>query len=526
MSRKRIHPKQVQLYMEARETGCAQTTAAAKAGISDRSGRRIEKGQHQQKSQRPHDWRTREDPLAGVWQSELVPMLERQPKLQATTLFEYLDEHYPEQYPQSILRTLQRRVRQWKAMAGDAKAVVFDLEHVPGEMGFSDFTHFKQVTITIANQPFEHLLYHYRLACSGRRYVQVIQGGESFVALSEGLQNALAACGGSPKIHRTDSLSAAYRNLGKRTHQDLTQLYEGLCQHYRLQPTRNNRGVAHENGSIEGSHGHFKNRLHQALLLRDSFNFDSVEQYQQVIQKVVDSLNRGCHERFVAELPHLQPLPSYRYPDYEVLSVKVTTRSAITVRCITYTVPSRLIGHCLTVHLYHDRLDAFLNTEPVVSLPRIYVPKDSLKRRAHSVNYRHVIDTLRFKPRAFLHCTWQQDLLPNEEYRQLWQQMQTQLDSYSAARVMTESLYIAAKQDKEYAVAQYLTRQLQAHTLTLVNLQKHFQMPSHTPPILETEQHPLTNYDTLLSYDTDHPTADPQLIAQVSQTVPHAPAMV
>ena len=145
--------------MKARKAGCPQTTAAAKAGISDRSGRRIEQGQSQL---RPHDWRTRPDPLAGVWHGELVPMLERQPQLQATTLFEHLQEHYPEQYPPSVLRTLQRRVRQWKATAGAPKLVVFDLEHPPGEMGFSDFTHLKQATITIAEQPFEHLLYHYR----------------------------------------------------------------------------------------------------------------------------------------------------------------------------------------------------------------------------------------------------------------------------------------------------------------------------------------------------------------------------
>lgn len=512
--------------MKAREKGCPQTTAAAKAGISERSGRRIEQGQHQQ---RPHDWRTRSDPLAEVWQSELMPMLERQPQLQAMTLFLYLEEHYPGQYAQSILRTLQRRVRQWKATSGAPKPVVFELEHLPGEMGLSDFTHLKQATITIAHQPFEHLLYHYRLACSGWRYVQVIQGGESFVALSEGLQNALAACGGVPKIHRTDSLSAAYRNLGGRTSEDLTHLYEGLCQHYHLQPTRNNRGVAHENGSIESPHGHFKNRLYQALLLRDSFNFDSVAEYQQLIQQVVNRLNSGCYDRFVAERPHLQQLPPYRYADYEVISVKVTTRSTITVRCITYTVPSRLIGHGLTVHLHHDRLEGFLAREPVVSLARIHVPKDSPKRRARSVNYRHVIDALRFKPRAFLHCTWQQDLLPNEEYRQIWQLLRSQLEPYCASRLMTEALYIAANQDKEYAVAQYLSTQIQAHTLSLPNLQQYFQVLPVPPPVLDLEQHSLSSYDSLLPNNELDPyfrSPEPQHSAQVSQTLPYAPAMV
>jgi hypothetical protein len=355
-----------------------------------------------------------------------------------------------------------------------------------------------------------------------------IQGGESFIALSEGLQNALAACGGVPKIHRTDRLSAAYRNLGGRTSEDLTQLYERLCQHYQLQPTRNNRGVAHENGSIESPHGHFKNRLHQALLLRGSFNFDSVAEYQHFIQQVVDRLNALCHDRFIAERPHLQALPPYRYADYEVLSVKVTTRSTITVRCITYTVPSRLIGQRLTVHLHHDRLEGFIGRDPVVSLARIHVPKESPKRRARSVNYRHVIDSLRFKPRAFLHCTWQQDLLPTEEYRQLWQQMSSQLDPYSAARVMTEALYIAAKQDKEYAVAQYLSTQLQAHSLTLADLQQHFQVSSgSTPPPLNVDQHRLIPYDSFIFHDRDshHCPTNPQQSAQVPQTAAHAPAM-
>jgi hypothetical protein len=124
-------------------------------------------------------------------------------------------------------------------------------------MRLSDFTHFKQATITIGGQPFDHLLYHYRLAYSGWQYVQIVQGGESFVALAQGLQQALVRCGGSPKYHRTDSLSAAYRNRKHQAQEDLTQRYEELCSHYRMQPTRNNRGQSHENGSIESPHGHF-----------------------------------------------------------------------------------------------------------------------------------------------------------------------------------------------------------------------------------------------------------------------------
>lgn len=235
-----------------------------------------------------------------------------------------------------------------------------------------------------------------------------------------------------------------------------------------------------------------------------------------------------CHERFVAECPHLQSLPPYRYADYELLSVKVTTRSTITVRCITYTVPSRLIAQQLTVHLYHDRLEGFVGRVQVVSLPRIYVPKNSPKRRGRSVNYRHVIDSLRLKPRAFLHCTWQQELLPSEDYRQLWQLLRAQLDPYSAARLMTEALYIAAKQDKESAVAHYLSTHLQEQNLTLAGLQQYFQLTSDLAlPLLEVHQHHLIQYDSLIAHDTHYHPHQPnsQQPAQGPQAAPYAPAM-
>ena len=158
------------------------------------------------------------------------------------TLFTHLQQQYPGEYGHSILRTLQRRVNQWRATQGPDLEVMFPQEHRPGEMGLSDFTQLKQVEIVIAGKPFSHLLYHYRLAYSGWQYVQVVQGGESFVALCEGLQNALTLCGGAPGQHRSDSLSAAYRNKGRQAKEDFTCNYESLCQHYQMQPTRNNRG--------------------------------------------------------------------------------------------------------------------------------------------------------------------------------------------------------------------------------------------------------------------------------------------
>lgn len=525
MSGKTIESFQIRVYMNARELGLTQVDSATIAELSERTGQRIEAGTHQPKRGQERPRRTGHDPLAEVWENELKPMLEQEPGLTPMTLFEHLQERYPGQYAQ-VLRTLQRRVQEWKALHGEARDVMFELRHEPGMMGFSDFTELTGVEVTMNGHPFEHLIYHYRLAYSGWQYAQIIQGGESFVALSEGLQNALFACGGVPKQHRTDSLSAAYRNLGGQKKPALTTLYDQLCDHYRLQPTRNNRGIAHENGSIESPHGHLKHRIKQALLLRGSRDFASIEDYQALIAKAVAGLNRRSQSKYEEEKQVLQVLPQYRVADYEVVSARVSCHSTIEVRCMLYTVPSRLIGRTLELHLYHDRIVGYLAHQVVVELPRIRAT-DKQKRRARCINYRHVIEGLRRKPRAFLYCTWQQNLLPNNEYRQLWEQLKAHYDLDSAALLMVEALYIAAIQDKEGAVAHYLHRQLDAKTLTLAGLQEHFQLLQR-PPIQQVNvtQHELSSYDQLLSprvSDTPaQPLPEPQSLPQATAPLSHA----
>jgi hypothetical protein len=157
---------------------------------------------------------------------------------------------------------------------GPERDVIFRQEHAAGRLGLSDFTDTRALGITIAGVALAHRLYHFRLAFSGFEHAHVVLGGESFVALAEGLQNALWTLGGVPEQHRSDSLSAAFRNLDANAKEDLTQRYEAFCAHYGMTPTRNNSGVAHENGSIESSHGHLKKTLEDALLLRGSRDFD------------------------------------------------------------------------------------------------------------------------------------------------------------------------------------------------------------------------------------------------------------
>ncbi len=185
-------------------------------------------------------------------------MLELSPELQAITLLEYLQREYPDQYQDSVLRTLQRRVKQWKLIKGPKKEVMFRQQHEPGQLGLSDFTQLKQTTITIAGQPFSHLLYHFRLISSKWSYMKVIVGGESYPALAEGLQEALQCLGGVPFNHRTDSSSAASTNLSTDEQEDITKAYDALCKHYSMKASRNNPGRGHENGGVESPHGHLK----------------------------------------------------------------------------------------------------------------------------------------------------------------------------------------------------------------------------------------------------------------------------
>ena len=274
--------------MSKRQQGKSQETASAKAAISERSGRRIEKGERHCVPGGRH-WRTRDDPLAAIWDAELVPLLEKEPRLTGLTLWEYLDDQHAGQFPYQVLRTLQRRVKHWKATQGPDKVAIFRQSVPPGQQGLSDFSH-PNTEITLQGQVFTHLLYQFRLAYRGWRYVQVTLGGESYSALADGLQSALSRAGGSPIEHRTDSLSAAFNNQAEAL--ELTQSYKDLCTHYNLKATRNNLGVSHENGAIECAHGSFKHRLDQALKLRGSIDFASINAYQAFLDTVTRRLNK------------------------------------------------------------------------------------------------------------------------------------------------------------------------------------------------------------------------------------------
>ena len=281
--------------MKSRQTH-APAVAAAKAGFSTATAYRIETDPRLPSQKTSPRGRRRPDPLAGVWEGEIVPMLEAAPGVRAVAIFEEICRRHPELAP-GVRRTLERRVMGWRALNGPSRDVIFRQEHPPGRMGLSDFTDMNGLGVTIAGAPLLHRLYHFRLAFSGFAHAHVVLGGESFVALAEGLQNALWALGGVPEQHRSDSLSAAFRNLDRNAADDLTRRYEELCIHYGMTPTRNNPGVSHENGSIESAHGHIKKVLGDELLLRGSRDFEDLAAYRRFVDEVVGRHNARNRKR-------------------------------------------------------------------------------------------------------------------------------------------------------------------------------------------------------------------------------------
>lgn len=243
----------------------AVPVAAAKAGFGRSTAYRIEQDPRLPSAKKAPRGRRRPDPLEGLWDEEIVPMLEAAPSLRPVAVFEEICRRHPDLDP-GIRRTLERRIRSWRAVHGPEKEVIFRQRHEPGRLGLSDFTVMNDLGVTVAGQPFDHRLYHFRLVFSGFEHGSIVLGGESFTALAEGLQNALWSLGGAPNEHRSDSLSAAFRNLDREAKDDLTSRYEAFCAHYRMTPSRNNRGVAHENGAIESAHGHLNSKRRSRTL--------------------------------------------------------------------------------------------------------------------------------------------------------------------------------------------------------------------------------------------------------------------
>ncbi len=475
--------------------------AAARAAISIASAYRIEGDRRLPSHKQPPRGRRRPDPLIEIFEAEVAPMLTAAPGIRPVAVFEEITRRHP-QLSRGVRRTLERRIRAWRADHGPQKEVIFRQVHEPGRMGLSDFTDMGDLGVHVAGVPLDHRLYHFRLACSGFEHAHVILGGESYVALAEGLQNALWALGGAPREHRSDSLSAAFRNLSRDARADLTVRYEALCAHYGMQPTRNNRGVAHENGAIEGPHGHLKSAISDALLLRGTRHFADLNAYRGFIDEIISRQNARNARRIDAERAHLAPLPPVRTSDYEEMLVYVTSWCGFTLRKVFYTVPSRLIGHRLRARLYDDRVQLLIGGTPLMTLRRGRPGPDG--KHGHVVDYRHVIHALRKKPMALLSLVYRDQLFPREAYRRTFEWLLEHHGERIACKTVVELLSLAHERGCEAELAGVLSEALQAgEAASLPALRARFAPDPQRLPEVCVILTPLSHYEALLENGLD-----------------------
>jgi len=489
-----INDHQMRLYMSYRQT-ISPEAAAAKAGFSTATAYRIDADPRLPSQKQEPRGRRRPDPLAPYWDGEIVPILKAAPDIRAIGVLGELRRRHPDLNP-NIRRTLERRITAWRALHGPEQDVIFRQAHEPGLLGLSDFTDMSALGISIAGTPLEHRLYHFRLAFSGFEHAHVVLGGESFVALAEGLQNALWALGGTPKEHRSDSLSAAFRNLAADAQEDLTQRYQGLMRHYGMEPSRNNAGVAHENGSIESAHGHLKAALEDALLLRGTRDFADLDAYRAFVDQIVGRRNAHNRKRIDLERESLNKLPARRTADFEEKLVPVTSSGGFILRRVFYTVPSRLIGHRLRVRIYDDRLECFLASTPVATLRRGQPVSEN--KGGHVVDYRHIIHALRRKPMALLNLVYRDQLFPRSAYARTFEALRERCDDRPACKIMVELLMLAHERACEAELAEALAADLDAGRLPDLGALRARFRPAETPiPSVAVPLAPLGVYDEL-----------------------------
>jgi transposase InsO family protein len=493
MPGKRITDHQVHQYKQDRNR-MTQVAAAARAGLSERSARRIEQSQTLPSQAPARTWRTRPDPLAPVWEDEVVPLLHSDPLLNAVTLLEELQRRHPGVYGDSVLRTLQRRVRRWRAVHGAEREVYFAQEHPPGRLALSDFTVCDDLDVQIGGGAFQHRLYQFALAHSGWRHATVVTSGESFMALSGGLQAALWRLGGVPEEHRTDSLSAAFNNLAEE--QELTRRYEDLCRHYGMRASRCNPGQSHENGSIESRHGSLKTALDQGLRLRGSRAFDDVATYERFVDEVVQRFNARVSRPLAVERAVLRPLPPRRTAEFEEIPARVSKYGIFTVKTAKYSAPSQLIGHRLMVRLYDRHVEGWLGGQCVLTLPRARYQQG--QNHARQIDYRHLVSALKRKPGAFARWVLRDAAFPREVYRQTWNRLSAALSEREACKTIVGLLALAAD-GHEAQLAGELEQLIELDQLPdLRALTELLMPPKAVLPEVTVQTAALSSYDVLL----------------------------
>lgn len=485
----------MQLFMNL-EQGCTLRLAALRSGMDEKTAgkyRREWKLPSQLKQMR--EYRTRPDPFADVmdWlESKVWLGLDDKAGfgLQSQTLLRELIKQYPGRFGTQHLRTLQRRMKQLRATKGPGKEVYFPQVHRPGRLSQSDFTNMNKLGISIAGQPFEHLLFHFIFTYSNWEDVTICFS-ESFESLSYGLQNAWWQAGFVADQHQTDRMSAA---VNKDVNPEkFTRAYQSLLNHYRVTPRTIGSGKANENGDVEKSHDLFKNEVRQELLLRGSKDFASRQEYDDFLKHILERRNSTRLAAYCEEKQALKPLPAKRLDDCKQFKVRVSRFSTIHIQHNTYSVHSRLIGEYVTVRVWADYLEIWYAQKKVAHLERL---RGSKQQR---VDYRHIIEWLVRKPGAFENYRYKSDLFPTSYFRMAFDRLSEQNPAKANKEYL--ALLLLSARESEDKVNEALRTLLKDNQE--INSQQAQQLLAQNQPALTTNMahvQPinLNDYDQLL----------------------------
>jgi transposase len=482
--------------MRERNKGRTQEQAAASANVRSRQtvAKYEQLGELPSERVSPREYRTRTDVFAEDW-STLEAMLEAAPTLEAKALFEWLNDQHPERYQEGQLRTLQRRVAQWRAQHREQVAVLEQV-HRPGEVLQTDGVWLTELGVTLQGEPLAHLLIHSVLPYSNWEWGRVAQS-ESLNALRGGVQSTLQTLGAVPQYHQTDNSSAATCHPGTDVAtgtggRAYTEGYLQLLNHYGMQPRTTHRRSPQENGDVEGSNGGLKRALEQHLLLRGSRDFATLADYEAFVQSVLTRRNQARQARLAEELAVMRPLPTTQLITHTHQRVRVARTSLIRVQNNAYSVPTSLIGQYVNVHIHEWHLEVYYRSRCVLQVPRL------IGTCQYRINYRHVIGSLLRKPGGFRDYRYRDALFPTLVFQQAWEQLQQVYAPRKADLIYLRILHLAA-QSLEADVAAALTCLLETTApwddTTVAAL---VQPPRPTPPALAPLTVDLLPYDQLL----------------------------
>lgn len=488
-----ITHQQVKLLMKNLQKN-TQEVAAAKSGMDVKTARKyIKEGKLPLELQQPRKHKTQPDSFKEVW-PELASLLNNNPGLEAKSLLEFLMTKYQDQFHPGQLRTLQRRVRVWRASYGKLKPIVFRQEIKPGKQSQSDFTCMNSLKVIIGGNCFDHLLFHFMLPFSRWESVYLCFS-ESFHSLTLGFEKAVWELGGVLPEHRTDNLSAATKAMG--SHREFTESWSEFMKHYATQPTTNNPGVSHENGSVEKSHDLLKKAIDQALMLRGDRGFDTQENYMFFVEGVVKSRNKFCQKALSLELKKLRELPDRKWNSPIIVRATVSSSSVIQLLSQPYTVPSRLIHYTLRAYIYTDEIILFYGDKKLQQMPRSY--GDKLK----GINYRHVIDSLLRKPGAFANYRYQGAMFPRLCFRQAYDALLIKRPGTADKQYL--KLLQLAKIHSEQQVAEALELLLEENQLpTNEAIKELIDTYKYERRLVNVAAPDLTQYDSLLTGEVQY----------------------